>query len=399
MKNVKNRNIIYLDNAASTPLNQDVINEMLPFIKNDYGNPSSVHEKGRKVKLAIQNSRKRVARLIGANSSEIFFTSGGTESNNLALKGFCEHLRETHKQRKQIIISTIEHDAVLETSKFLKKYGFDVKFLEVDFHGIVEPSHFKKLLNEKTGLVSIMLANNEVGTIQPISELAKITHKFDKNIFFHTDAVQAAGKVPIDVNDLDVDSLSISSHKIYGPKGVGALYIKKSRKIHPLIHGGGQESSIRSGTENVYGIVGFGKAAEISLKNLKKNFDYLKSLRDYLIKKILLNISDTSLNGSYESRLPNNINITFLGVNGEELIIKLDEHGIEASTGSACSTNKQKTSHVLSAMGLNYEEISGSIRFSLGIQNTKEELDKTVEILSLIIADLRDRSPFKIKYQ
>ena len=388
-----------MDNAASTPLNKDVINEMLPFIKNDYGNPSSVHEKGRKVKLAIQNSRKRVARLIGANSSEIFFTSGGTESNNLALKGFCEYLRETDEQRKQIIISTIEHDTILETSTFLKKYGFEIKFLDVDSHGIVEPSRFKNLLNEKTGLVSIMLANNEVGTIQPISELAKITHDFDKNIFFHTDAVQGAGKIPIDVRELDVDSLSISSHKIYGPKGVGALYIKKSRKIHPLIHGGGQESSMRSGTENVYGIVGFGKAAEISLKNLKKNFDYLKSSRDYLIKKILSNISGTSLNGSHEVRLPNNVNITFLGVNGEELIVKLDEHGIEASTGSACSTNKQKSSHVLKAMGLDYEEISGSIRFSLGIQNTKEELDKTVEILSVVIADLRDRSPFKIKYQ
>lgn len=388
-----------MDNAASTPLNKAVINEMLPFIKNDYGNPSSVHEKGRKVKLAIQNSRKRVARLIGANSSEIFFTSGGTESNNLALKGFCEYLRETNEQRKQIIISTIEHDTILETSTFLKKYGFDIKFLDVDSHGIVEPSCFKNLLNEKTGLVSIMLANNEVGTIQPISELSKITHDFDKNIFFHTDAVQGAGKIPIDVRDLDVDSLSISSHKIYGPKGVGALYIKKSRKIHPLIHGGGQESSMRSGTENVYGIVGFGKAAEISLKNLKKNFDYLRSSRDYLIKKILSNIPGTSLNGSYEARLPNNVNITFLGVNGEELIVKLDEHGIEASTGSACSTNKQKSSHVLKAMGLDYEEISGSIRFSLGIQNTKEELDKTVEILSLVIADLRDRSPFKIKYQ
>lgn len=388
-----------MDNAASTPLNKDVINEMLPFIKNDYGNPSSVHEKGRKVKLAIQNSRKRVSRLIGANSGEIFFTSGGAESNNLALKGFCEYIRETDEQRKQIIISTIEHDTILETSTFLKKYGFEIKFLDVNSHGIVEPTRFKNMLNEKTGLVSIMLANNEVGTIQPISELAKITHDFDKNIFFHTDAVQGAGKIPIDVRELDVDSLSISSHKIYGPKGVGALYIKKSRKIHPLIHGGGQESSMRSGTENVYGIVGFGKAAEISLKNLKKNFDYLKSSRDYLIKKILSNISGTSLNGSYESRLPNNVNITFLGVNGEELIVKLDEHRIEASTGSACSTNKQKSSHVLKAMGLDYEEISGSIRFSLGIQNTKEELDKTVEILTVVIADLRDRSPFKIKYQ
>ncbi|MFB5598625.1 MAG: cysteine desulfurase family protein [Nitrososphaeraceae archaeon] len=389
--------MIYLDNAASTPLNKTVIKEMLPFIKNDFGNPSSVHEIGRRAKIAIHQSRKKVAKLIGANPNEIFFTSGGTESNNLVLKGVSEYLKD--RKRNEIIISTIEHDAILETSKYLKKKGFETRFLKVDRDGIVKLNNFKNLLNERTYLVSIMLANNEVGTIQPISELAKTTHDYDKNIVFHTDAVQALGKIPIDVLDLDVDSLSMSSHKIYGPKGVGALFIKNSIKINPLIHGGGQEFSIRSGTENVYGIVGFGKAAEISLINLKKNYDNLRYLRDYLIKKILSSISCTRLNGSYDSRLPNNINFTFLGVNGEELIIKLDEYGIEASTGSACSTNKQKSSHVLEAMGLNYEEISGSIRFSLGVQNTKQELDKTIEILSNVIAELRNTSPLKIKYQ
>lgn len=386
-----------MDNAASTPLNKAVLNEMLPLFKNNYGNPSSVHENGRKAKLAIQQSRKKIAKLIGANPNEIFFTSGGTESNNLALKGVSEYIKD--KERNEIIISTIEHDAILETSKYLKKNGFAIRFLKVDRDGIVNIKNFKNLLNEKTGLVSIMLANNEVGTIQPISELAKITHDYNRNIVFHTDAVQALGKIPIDVLDLDVDSLSMSSHKIYGPKGVGALFIKKSIKINPLIHGGGQEFSIRSGTENVYGIVGFGKAAEISLNNLKKNYDNLIYLRDYLVKKILLSISGTRLNGSYEKRLPNNINFTFLGINGEELIIKLDEYGIEASTGSACSTNKQRSSHVLEAMGLDYEEISGSIRFSLGVQNTKQELDKTVEILSKVIVELRNTSPLKIKYQ
>jgi cysteine desulfurase len=243
-----------------------------------------------------------------------------------------------------------------------------------------------------------MLANNEVGTIQPIRELVRITRYYDKNIIFHTDAVQGVGKIPIDVVDLDVDSLSLSSHKIYGPKGVGALFIRKSIKIYPLLHGGGQEFSVRSGTENVYGIIGFGKAAEISLKNLERNSYYLRYLRDYLIKKILLKIPGSRLNGSFERRLSSNTNFTFLGINGEDLIIKLDEYGIEASTGSACSTNKQKASHVLKAMGLNYEEILGSVRFSLGIQNTKQELDKTVEILSMVITELRERSPFKTKY-
>ena len=393
IKNKSNNHLIYLDHAASTPVLQETINEMIPYLGDLYGNPSSIHTYGIKSKMAIRIARRRVASLIGAKSSEIFFTSGGTESDNFALKGISKCIRNYQGEKNHIITSSIEHDAILETCHYLEKDGFTVTYLNVDKKGIIDRTELKNHLTEKTALVSIMLANNEICVIQPIKEFSEIVHNFDKRIIFHSDAVQAVGKIPVNVKELDLDSLSLSSHKINGPKGVGALYVREKVNFEPLIQGGGQELTFRSGTENVPGIVGFGKASEISMLNLKENFHYLYYLRDYFINRINEEISGSMLNGSLESRLPNNVNFTFLVINGEDLLIKLDEDGILASTGSACSANLQKESHVLKAIGLNHEEISGSIRFTLGIQNTKEEIDKTIRTLSRRIKELRKFSP------
>jgi len=395
IKNKSNNHLIYLDHAASTPVLQEIINEMIPYLGNLYGNPSSIHTYGIKSKIAVQIARRRVASLIGAKPSEIFFTSGGTESDNLALKGICKSIRKSQNIKNHIITSSIEHDAILETCRYLEKDGFTVTYLNVDKNGIIDKTELKNHLTEKTALVSLMLANNEIGVIQPVKEFSETVHGFDKMIIFHSDAIQAVGKIPINVKELGLDSLSLSSHKINGPKGVGALYVREKVNFEPLIQGGGQELTIRSGTENVPGIVGFGKASEISMINLKDNSQYLYSLRDYLIKRINEEISGKMLNGSLESRLPNNVNFTFLGINGEDLLIKLDEDGILASTGSACSANRQKESHVLKAIGLNHEEISGSIRFTLGIQNTIEDLEKTIIVLKNRITELRKFSPMK----
>jgi cysteine desulfurase len=392
-KNKSNNHLIYLDHAASTPVLQETINEMIPYLGDLYGNPSSIHTYGIKSKMAIRIARRRVASLIGAKSCEIFFTSGGTESDNLALKGISKCIRNYQEEKNHIITSSIEHDAILETCHYLEKDGFTVTYLNVDKKGIIDRTELKNHLTENTALVSIMLANNEIGVIQPIKEFSEIVHNFDKRIIFHSDAVQAVGKIPVNVKELDLDSLSLSSHKINGPKGVGALYMREKVNFEPLIQGGGQELTFRSGTENVPGIVGLGKASEISMLNLKENFLYLYYLRDYFINRINEEIPGSMLNGSLESRLPNNVNFTFLGINGEDLLIKLDEDGILVSTGSACSANLQKESHVLKAIGLNHEEISGSIRFTLGIQNTKEEIDKTIRTLSRRIKELRKFSP------
>ena len=399
IKNKSNSHLIYLDHAASTPVLHEIINEMIPYLGDLYGNPSSIHTYGIKSKIAIQTARRRVAFLIGAKPSEIFFTSGGTESDNLALKGICKSIRNYQNKKNHIITSSIEHDAILETCHYLEKDGFNVTYLNVDKNGIIDKTELKNQLTEKTALVSIMLANNEIGVIQPVKEFSKIVHDFDKRIIFHSDAVQAVGKIPVNVKELDLDSLSLSSHKINGPKGVGALYVREKVNLEPLMQGGGQELTFRSGTENVPGIVGFGKASEISMLNLKNNSQYLYYLRDYFINRINEEISGRMLNGSLESRLPNNVNFTFLGINGEDLLIKLDEDGIMASTGSACSANLQKESHVLKAIGLNHEEISGSIRFTLGIQNTKEDIEKTIKILKHRIAELRKFSPMRYSYK
>jgi cysteine desulfurase len=397
LQNRSNNHLIYLDHAASTPVLQEIINEMIPYLGDLYGNPSSVHTYGIKSKIAIQIARRRVASLIGAKAREIFFTSGGTESDNLALKGISNSIRNYQNKKNHIITSSIEHDAILEPCHYLEKDGFNVTYLKVDKNGIVDKTELKNNLTEKTALVSIMLANNEIGVVQPIKEFSQIVHNFDKEIIFHSDAVQAVGKIPVNVKEFDLDSLSLSSHKINGPKGVGALYVREKVNFEPLMQGGGQEFTHRSGTENVPGIVGFGKASEISMRSLEDNSRYLYYLRDYLINRINEEIPGRMLNGSLESRLPNNVNFTFLGINGEDLLLKLDEDGILASTGSACSANRQKESHVLKAIGLNHEEISGSIRFTLGIQNTKEEIDKTIRSLNHRITELRKFSPMNYK--
>lgn len=387
---------IYLDSAASTPVADEVIAEMLPFMKQQYGNPSSIHRFGRETTRAIQLARKRVAGLVGASPREITFTSGGTEADNLALKGA---MMQTEGQKKnRIITSSIEHDAILEPCKDLERMGIQVTYLPVTGEGLVRPSDFKDVISQHDdiALVSIMYANNEVGTVQPIKELADIVHR--ASALFHTDAVQAAGKVPINIKSLGVDMMSMSSHKINGPKGVGALYVRSGLSILPIIHGGGQEMSLRSGTENVPGIVGFGKACELAAKRMSEYQQHVAGLRDYLVERVLQEIPHSRLNGSRIDRIPNNAHFTFFGVNGEDLIIKLDENGVAASTGSACSVKKQKPSHVLKAMGFSYEEITGSLRLSLGMHNTKEEIDRTVLALSSVVQELRELSPFKSKY-
>ncbi len=384
--------MIYLDNAASTAIHDDVFEEMLPFLKEAYGNPSSIHTVGRRASTGIQVSRKRISELVNCLPEEIFFTSGGTESNNTAISGVASANRG-----KRIITSSIEHDAVLEPCKRLEDDGYQIIYLPVDNRGLINPSDLEKSISEDTCLVSIMWANNEVGTIQPIAELAKICN--EKKILFHTDAIQALGKTPIDLKEIGVDLLSVSSHKIYGPKGVGALFIRKGVKINPIILGGGQEKGFRSGTENVASIIGFGKAAELARLNLKKNLEHMKELRNHLIAKIQNEIPHVKLNGDSDKRLVNNMHLTFLGVKGEDLILKLDEHGIAASTGSACSVNRQRASHVLKAMGLDHEQIEGSLRLSLGIFNSKEEIDDTIKTLKKIISELRQVSPMREKYK
>jgi len=387
--------LIYFDNAASTAVHPEVVKEMLPYFDVQYGNPSSIHQFGRKTKNAIEKARKQVAVLIGAEPDEIIFTSGGTESNNTIFFG-CPKLQGEKFGLNHIIISSIEHDAVLEPVREFEKYGVQVTYLPVDEYGLVNPDDIIKSINEQTTIVSIMLANNEVGTIQPIKEISKICNKYQ--IPLHTDAVQAVGKIPINVKELGVDALSISSHKINGPKGVGALFIKKGIKPNPMILGGGQENGLRSGTENVASIVGFGKACEIAKERLAENSSHFKKLHSSMLERITKEISHVKLNGHTEKRIFNNLHLTFLGVNGEDLIIKLDEHIIAASTGSACSVHTQKASHVLKAMGFNHEQITGSLRISFGYMNTLDEVEQAVEVLKKIVAELRSVSPYKTKY-
>ena len=383
--------MIYLDNAASTQIHDDVLNSMLPFLKEQYGNPSSIHRYGRLTRKAIHKARKQIASLINADPAEILITSGGTESNNTAIVGITSQFPSS-----QIITSSIEHDAILEPCKKLISNGFQVDYLPVDKFAMIDTLDLENIISKKTSLVSVMFGNNEVGTIQPIAEIAKICH--ENKVLFHTDAIQAVGKLPVNVKELEVDLLSISSHKLHGPKGIGALYIKDGVKIDPIILGGGQEFRLRSGTENVASIVGFGQACEIAQNHLVENISLIKKLQTLLVQKVLDEIPETTFNGHSESRLSNNAHFTFLGVNGEDLIIKLDEYGIAASTGSACSVSTQKASHVLESMGFSLEQITGSLRLTVGIFNTEKEINETVDILKKIVEELRAVSPFKEKY-
>ncbi|TYT23243.1 cysteine desulfurase NifS [Dictyoglomus thermophilum] len=379
---------VYLDYAATTPIRKEVYEEMKLFLKEKFGNPSSIHNFGREVKKAIEEAREKIAKAIGAESDEIIFTSGGTESNNMAIKGVAFAL--SHKGR-HIITSQIEHHAVLEPCHFLEKIGFEITYLPVDKEGYVDPDDLKKAIRKDTVLISIMHANNEIGTIEPIREISNIAKEHD--IYFHTDAVQTVGHIPVNVNDLGVDLLSLSAHKFYGPKGIGALYIRKGTRIEPIIHGGSQENNKRAGTENVAGIIGMGKALELAISEMEREQKRLTELRDYFINQVEKRIPEVYLNGPRVNRLPNNINFSFAQIEGETLLLHLDLEGIAVSTGSACSSKSLEPSHVLSAIKLPAKLAQGSIRFTIGLYTQKEDLDYTIKVLENTIEKLRSISP------
>lgn len=380
--------MIYLDNSATTPLNEEVLKEMEPYFCEYFGNPSTLYSLGQKSKEALEKARKRVANAINAKPEEIIFTSGGSESDNLAIKGIAF---KNQDKGKHIITSEIEHPAVKETLVFLESIGFEVTYLPVYGDGIIKIEDLKKAIRDDTILITVMHANNEIGTIQPIAEIGKVAK--EKGIIFHTDAVQTFGKIPVDVEELGVDLLSLSSHKIYGPKGVGALYIRKNTRLVPQIHGGGQERGLRSGTENIPGIVGFGKAAEMAGENQKKDYDYLIQIRDGIIDKVLEEIPASYLNGDKEKRLPNIINFRFSAIEGESLILLLDAKGINSSTGSACSSKNLKASPILKALGLEDVDVHGSLRLSLGLENSIEDVDVVIEAIRESVETLRKMSP------
>src|SRR3989339_1043170 len=380
---------IYIDHNATTPVHPEVLSSMLPYFKEFYGNPSSIHSFGQETRKAIEDSREKVAKLLGAESSEIIFTSCGTESNNHAIKGTAFSLQN---KGKHIITSKIEHHAVIEVCEYLsKKFGFEITYIPVDKYGIVNPEDVKKAITDKTILISIMHINNETGTIQPIEEIGKIAQ--ERQIVFHTDAVQSVGKIQIDVKKLGVSLLSLSGHKFYAPKGVGILYVRKGLKIHSLFHGGSHEKNRRAGTENVPYIVGIAKALDISHKDMAEESKRILYLREKLEKGILDKIEYSQINGHPENRIYNTSNISFDFIEGEGLLLSLDMEGIAASTGSACTSGTLEPSHVLAAMGVSPTKSQGSIRFSLGRQNTEAEIDKLLEVLPNIVSRLRMMSP------
>jgi len=383
----------YVDYGAGTPVDLRVLEVMKPYFTGSFGNPSSVHSVGQEAKKAVEESRKSVADLVGAEmKEEILFTSGATESNNLAIKGVAYRNRD---RGNHIITTTIEHMSVINTFKHLQKEGFKATYVPVDEYGVVDVEALKSAITNQTILISVMYANGEIGTIEPIKEIGEIAH--EKSIYLHVDAVAAAGQVPIDVTNEHVDLLSLSSNDIYGPKGVGALYVKTGTKIQPIIHGGGQERGLRSGTENVPAIVGMGKAAEIAKKEMKPESVRLSKLRDRLIEDVLDKIPHSFLNGHPTKRLPNNANLRFSYIEGESLILSLDMEGVATSSGSACTSKTLEPSHVLLAIGLAHEEAHGSLLFTLGRWTTKEEIDYVVEILPGIVKRLRAISPLTPK--
>lgn len=370
----------YFDNSATTRIKEEVLTEMFPFLSREYGNPSSLYSIGRKSKRAIEEARKRVASLINCNSEEIYFTSCGSESDNTALKGIAY---ANSNKGKHIITSKIEHPAILHSCQNLEKKGFEVTYLDVDKDGFVNLQTLENSIRQDTILISVMFANNEIGTIEPIQEIAKIAHK--NGIIFHTDAVQACGNIPIDVRKMDIDMLSLSGHKIYAPKGIGALYVKKGIEFERFMDGGHQEKNKRSGTENVAEIVALGKACQIAEKNMEQYQNKLKLLRDYCLEKMKKSFSNIHINGTMEKRLPGNINISFEGQDATELLYKLDEMGICASGGSACSSGDNSPSHVLTAIGLPSELAKGAIRFTFGDFNTKDDVDYLIAAIAHLI--------------
>jgi len=379
---------IYLDNAATTKTRPEVVEAMLPYFTELYGNPSSIYEFSAQVKRGIDDARAKVAKVIGADSSEIFFTAGGTEADNWALKAVAEAYAA---KGNHIITSKIEHHAILHTCEYLEKKGIEVTYIDVDENGIIKLEQLEKAIRPSTILISVMFANNEIGTIQPIKEIGAIAKKH--NILFHTDAVQAYGQVPIDVNEMNIDLLSASAHKLNGPKGIGCLYIRKGIKLRSFVHGGGQERQRRAGTENVPGIIGFGKAAEIALETMQERAEKEIRLRDLLMKRILDEIPFVRVNGDKVRRLPNNVNVSFQFIEGESLLIMLDMNNICASSGSACTSGSLDPSHVLLAIGLPHEIAHGSLRLTVGYDNTEEEINYTVDRIKEIVDKLRRMSP------
>ena len=380
--------MIYLDNAATTKVNKKVLESMMPYFSEIYCNPSAAYSFATKGRIAIEEARNHAAKLIGASDMEIYFTSGGSESDNWAIKAVAESFSD---KGKHIITTKIEHHAVLHTCEYLERHGFDITYLNVDSDGKVRLDELKKSIREDTILISVMTANNEIGTIQPVAEIGKIAH--EKGILFHTDAVQAYGHIPINVDEMNIDLLSASGHKFNGPKGVGIMYIRKGVKIRSFIHGGSQERGRRAGTYNVPGIAGLGTAAKLAMENMAKRAEKEKELRDYFIDRISAEIPYTVLNGHREDRLPNNINFCFRFVEGESVLIMLDQVGICASSGSACTSGAIDPSHVLRAIGLSDEMAHESLRLTLSYENTKEEIDTVVGELKRIVERLRGLSP------
>ena len=379
---------IYLDHTATTPTDPAVVQAMLPFFTRIYGNPSSMHAFGQEAKRAIEAARDSIASFLGAKPEEIIFTSGGTESNNFILKGIAA---SAGNRGNHIITSAIEHHAVLESCHYLEKQGFHVTYLPVDRFGLVDPDDVKRNITDKTILISVMHANNEIGTIEPIAEIGRITRK--RGVPFHTDAVQTFGHLPINVDELNIDALSASAHKFYGPKGVGILYLRRGTRIQSFMHGGEQERKRRASTHNVTGIVGFGKAVELAAEGMEKETRQEIFLRDKLISGILERIEDTRLNGHPVHRLPNNVNVSVAYIEGESMILNLDMEGIAVSTGSACTSASLEPSHVLTAIGLPHELAHGSLRLTLGRATTEADIDRTLDVLPGIVKKLRAISP------
>ena len=378
----------YFDNAATTRTDDEVLKEMLPYFSENYGNPSSIYKLGRTNRRAVEIAREQVAKAINADPNEIYFTAGGSESDNTAIRG----IAYAYKQKgNHIITSKIEHPAVLETCKQLEKEGFEVSYIGVDENGIINLEELKSEIKKTTTLISVMFANNEIGTIEPIAEIGKIAK--EHNIVFHTDAVQAVGSVKIDVKEMNIDSLSLSGHKLYGPKGIGALYVKKGVRFQKFVNGGHQERNKRAGTENVPGIVGLGKAIELAYQDLDEQNKKIKELRDYYVAEVQKRIPYIKINGDMEKRLPGNSNISFRFIEGEGLLLNLDLKGICASSGSACTSGSLDPSHVLLAIGLPHEIAHGSLRITIGKYNTKEEVDYLLDNLEEIVSRLRNMSP------